>query len=292
MLRRGVAPLSDSVAATPVSSRISRRMHERLADESDLIKRAAVAAFNAKNPGPVHGVQPGDYVWITPGSEERASYIRRHGHGDPWRFPFKVEEVKPHAVRLAIPKDGSVPDITPWQSLRKCSKSRPVLHGDDLPLPEVDAHGRVVVRHRGSAMGESPAAAPATAQDSHDDERFEIERIVRAEKRGNGWTLYVKWEGFPEVTSEPLSRIVRDTQHPAVLKQIEECQAAYLLEHPPREPEPEAPRPLPTRVQPDRAGVRRAADVAAVAPVCSSCEQRASALRLLVMDTVWDPLDD
>ena len=29
-----------------------------------------------------------------------------------------------------------------------------------------------------------------------------------------------------------------------------------------------------------------------MAPACSSCEQRASALRLLVMDTVWDPLDD
>ena len=275
--------LPDSVSGADylrdVVSRL-RILHERLADESDLIKRAAVNAFNAKHPGPVHDIMPGDYVWLTPGSEERAAYVRRHGHGDPWRFPFKVEQVKPHAVRLALPKDGSVPDITAWQSLRKCSRSRPVLHDGDLPLPEIDSHGRVVIRLEGTA---APDPEPSVDADAPAEERYEVERIVRAERRGRGWSLYVKWAGFPDVTCEPLSRLTRDTQHPDILAQIKASQDAYDLEHPVHELEPEAPRPEPTRVQPSRAGVRRAADVALVY-ACTLCERRSAALEALLLD--------
>ena len=182
--------LPDSVSGADYLREVVPRLrvlHERLADESDFIKRAAVDAFNAKHPGPVHDIKPGDFVWLTPGSEERASYIRRHGHGDPWRFPFKVEEVRPHAVRVALPKDGSVPDLTAWQSLRKCSRSRPVLHDDDLPLPEIDSHGRVVVRREGTA---APDPEPSPDPGAPADDRYEVESIVRAERRGRGWSLY------------------------------------------------------------------------------------------------------
>jgi hypothetical protein len=46
--------------------------------------------------------------------------------------------VKPHAVRLVIPRDGSVPDVLPWQSLRKCTFAAHHFQRDDLPLPVVD----------------------------------------------------------------------------------------------------------------------------------------------------------
>ena len=60
-----------------------------------------------------------------------------------------------------------------------------------------------------------------------------IERILRAERKGSGWQLTVKWVGYDEVTYEPLSRIVADTRgDPDIARQIRECQEAYLVEHP------------------------------------------------------------
>ena len=47
---------------------------------------------------------------------------------------------------------------------------------------------------------------------------------------------------------------------------------------------PEVPRPEPTRVQPGRTGVRRAADVALVY-ACTLCERRVAALQALAPDT-------
>ena len=58
---------------------------------------------------------------------------------------------------------------------------------------------------------------------------------------------------------------------------------AYNLEHPTPEPKPEVPRPEPTRIQPGRTGVRRAADVA-LTYACMLCERKAVALQALAPD--------
>ena len=60
-------------------------------------------------------VEPGDKVWLVYSDSERSRYLRKHGHGRAWRHPYKVLSVKPHAVKLEVPTDGSVPEVLAWQ---------------------------------------------------------------------------------------------------------------------------------------------------------------------------------
>ena len=116
-----------------------QKLQSRLQRASDDIKAAAVAADRTQ---PLRRrVQPGDKIWLLYSDSERSRYLRKHGHGKAWRHAFKVLKVKPHAVCLEVPKDGSVPDVLPWQSLRKCAFAAPHFHDDELPVPEVGDHG-------------------------------------------------------------------------------------------------------------------------------------------------------
>ena len=82
-----------------------------------------------------------------------------------------------------------------------------------------------------------------------------IDRILSAKRVGSGWTLSVSWKGYPDPTSEALSSILKDTQHPEVLADIARCQNEYLAQHPSERADfrEDVPRPEPTRVQPGRA---------------------------------------
>ena len=103
--------------------------------------------------------------------------------------------------------------------------------------------------------------------------RYLIERILRAEPRGRGWVVLVKWRDYDDVTAEPLSAIIRDTRgDPDILNQIQDAQKRYREEHPDRVPADgsdlptdsttrddqvppttsSAQRPTPTRVLPTR----------------------------------------
>ena len=103
--------------------------------------------------------------------------------------------------------------------------------------------------------------------------RYLIERILRAEPRGRGWVVFVKWCDYDDVTAEPLSAIIRDTRgDPDILQQVQDAQQRYRDEHPQRvladgsdlpttstahdaQAPPatsDAPRPTPTRVLPAR----------------------------------------
>jgi len=90
------------------------------------------------------------------------------------------------------------------------------------------------------------------------DTYYEIERIVSAERLPGGWRVMVKWQGYPDPTPEPLSKVLRDTQSPEILLQIEQCKNEYLAKHPSARTMLEreavvAEPPRPTRVQPNRA---------------------------------------
>ena len=227
--------------------------------------------------------------------------MRKHGHGAPWRFPFEVLEVKPHAVRLKVPTDGSVPGVTSWQSLRKCAFAAPAMHDGDLPRPTVDLCGRVLVHgDEGSSPldpdSESESESPGTSA-VHGDApsrppapRYQIDSIIRAEKRGSGWTVYVKWEGPEEVvTPEPLSEILRDIQgHAGLLREIEECKKRHLLEHPePVRVEPEVVAP--TRIQPARSTRAQASGSmlllsSSLESLCALHRDRAHAVSMMHVD--------
>ena len=253
------------------------RLHQRLQAESDSLKAAAAAAANKSAPRvdtatgqpipSVRRVQPGDKVWLTYSDSERARYLRKHGHGTPWRHAYKVLETKPHAVRLEIPKDGSAPDVLPWQSLRKCAFAAPNFHSDDLPVPTVDNRGIPLIPTDSEATEHIPTPAPAappvdfgTTWDA--SEKFEVERIVSAHRVGGGWKVSVKWAGYSDLTEEPLSRVKHDVRHhPDLLRQIDQCKEDYLDRFPKereameRTQEP-PPAPEPTRVQPKRERAR------------------------------------
>ena len=57
-----------------------KELHDRLADTSDAIKRAAVEAYNRRHPTSNHQAKTiavGDKVWLTFSSKEKARYIRK-----------------------------------------------------------------------------------------------------------------------------------------------------------------------------------------------------------------------
>ena len=207
-----------------------RVLHRGLAVESDLIKQTAIDAYNRRVDQDAHSILAGDEVWLTPGTSEHAAYVRKHGHGAPWKFKYTVLEVRPHAVRLDMTNCGDAPRLEEWQSVRKCTKAQPTYEDFDVAIPLSDDGGRALVH----ADGTTPTAPPEE-DETLGESRFLIERILRAEPRGRGWVVYVKWRDFDDVTAEPVSNIVRDTRgDPDILNQIHGAQQRYRDEHPVR----------------------------------------------------------
>jgi hypothetical protein len=223
------------------------RLHRRLQGESEAIKEVATLNANMSKL-PKRLVQKGDKIWLTYSDSERARYLRKHGHGLAFRHPFVVEAVKPHAVKLVVPKDGSVPDVLPWQSLRKCAFAAPHFHRDDLPVPAIDESTTPLVPDRDARL--SPPADPSNTPSldgvvdpSHDEtagrrsgwtteNSGEVEKIVSVEHIGSGWRLHVKWKGYDETTPEPCSTITKYVTDPDILEQISRLQEEYLANHP------------------------------------------------------------
>ena len=231
---------SDAENAIRDTAFLLQKIQRRLKVEGDALKIARAAAD--KHHQTSRRVQVGDKIWLNYSDSERARYLRKHGHGRAWRHPFTVTAVKPHAVKLHVPTDGSVPEVLEWQSLRKCSFAAPFFHDPETPLPDVNEQGLPL-------MPEEPTSSVTendtglNADDDHDgreaseieydkDKEYEIERVVSAVKAGRGWTLQVKWAGYPGTTPEPLWKVLRDTNHPDILKDIERCKADYYLQHP------------------------------------------------------------
>lgn len=210
-------------------------------------------------------VQPGDKIWLTYSDSERARYIRKHGHGKPWRHAFTVKRVKPHAVLLDVPRDGSVPDVIPWQSLRKCSFAAPHFHDDGMLIPDVNERGMTLTdrdedqhRSQGPTTGPPPSDPNGWLDWAKDpSQKYEIERIIGAERAGRGWRIHVKWKGYPDPTPETLSDLLKDIKgNQQLLDEIEKCKNDYLLLHPAVRVELEKDEALeaqaPARVQPPR----------------------------------------
>ena len=42
----------------------------------------------------------------------------------------------------------------------------------------------------------------------------------------------VKWEGYPDTTPEPLWKILKQTNHPDILRDIKQCKEDFYLQHP------------------------------------------------------------
>ena len=236
------------------------RLHRRLQHEVEAIKDITQRNATVHTGATTRTVKCGDKVWLIYSDSERARYLRKHGHGVAWRHPFTVIDTKPHAVKLHVPKDGSVPDVLPWQSLRKCAFAAPFFHRDDLPVPTVDDSTTPLVP-------DDDAVPPTTVSDvsperPHIDRRAGwtdensgiVERIVGVSEVAGGWRVHVKWEGYDDPTTGPLSRIKKTVTDPDILEQIARLQDEYLAAHPklPKTRRAEAAEPQPSRSLPAR----------------------------------------
>jgi len=242
-----------------------RRMHLRLMRELDDLKDAETRL--APPTKPFRTVAPGDKIWLKYSDSEKARYIRKHGKGLAWRHVFTVLAVKPHAVLLDIPSDGSVPDVLPWQSLRKCSFAAPYFHDPELVLPDVDEHAlpmtpevEVLAPPATGHTTTDPLALPVDdiPDEWHawsEDRLYDVESIVSAEPSGNGWKLQVKWVGYPTITTERLSSIVGRVTDQRILDEIDLRKAEYRGRYDIAPPPPTATTVMaaaPTRIQPTR----------------------------------------
>ena len=131
-------------------------------------------------------------------------------------------------------------------------------------------YGGVFVNSDGTIPVEPSVGQSGEEEEELGESRYLIERVLRAEPRGRGWVVYVKWRDYDDVTAEPLSAIVRDARgDPDILNQIQDAQQRYRDEHPQRVPldgndlptgdqAPGRPssglgdRPAPTRLLPSR----------------------------------------
>ena len=107
-----------------------KRLPADIRQTSDEIKRARAAEANARMQSELDHrnghIKPNDWVRLLRGSKENAQYLRKHGHGEPWKSRYQAKQVKPHAVLLDVPKDGSVPRVAEWQLIRKVDNQPPL----------------------------------------------------------------------------------------------------------------------------------------------------------------------
>ena len=210
-------------------------MHARLRKYSDALKKARAKEENDRHHSRVeHGKfgvirastdQESHYVWLIHGSKEQAVYVRKHGHGMPWKHKYKVLEVKPTAVRLEIPTDGSVPRVNEWQLIRRVTPASAGSHSPGADAPRVTESGTLVP---GAVEDTSPAPASAGdggLEDASDDHLYDIERISHAVKVGRGYHVYVIWKGYPADQASPRWRheLVQEVSDPSLLKQIDDA---------------------------------------------------------------------
>ena len=207
-----------------------KHLHEELRACSDAVKEARAQEENAREHARLDTSKFGQvlpstptvnrYVWMIHGSKEQATYLRKHGHGTPWRYKYKVLEVRPHAVRLEVPKDGSVPRVNEWQLIRRVAPAHEFEHSPGEDAPELTECG-IPVPHM---VPNAPRATPdGDLEDADDDRVHDIDHVSHAEKVGNVFKIYIKWRNHDEVTFRYRHELVNETNNPELLQEIEDA---------------------------------------------------------------------
>ena len=242
-------------------------VHRHLKQHSDDIKAARAleerereySRLRTSRHGKILPSTPAEdrYVWLLYGSFEQAAYLRKHGHGTPWKHKYKVLEVKPHAIRLEVPSDGSVPRVQEWQLIRKAVSAKPGEHEPPPDTPQLTEKGILL----------NPSRKPKVYDPS---ELWEIEEVSHAVKVGNRYQIWIKWKDSDELTWEWRSDLVNqgdlnDELLSDIEKEVEKERTRLRSQHymyDDEEPEPPAPeeptrysahgRPVRNRSKPDR----------------------------------------
>jgi len=119
----------------------------------------------------------GQQVWL----DTRNLKTNYHSKMKPKREgPFKIQEVLgPLTYRLKLPETWRIHNVFHATLL--------------MPYKETEIHGPNFTR------------PPPNIE--NDEERYEVETILKHQRRGRGYRYYVKWKGYPitEASWEPLS---------------------------------------------------------------------------------------
>jgi hypothetical protein len=210
------------------SGTIINRVQKDVRAMSDSIKEANAAAANERRRTEVYSrtgvIKEGQWVRVIHGSLDDAAYVRKHGHGSLWKHRYKVRHVRPHAVYLEVPKDGSVPVIQNWQLIRKVEPAPAMEHGPAADDPVITEFG-IPTR---SAITDDNIVLPV-AYDP--DEIFEVERVLKADKISGRYRLLIKWVGHLDPTFEWRSNFVRNTDCRELLEEAEVAVQNYKDEH-------------------------------------------------------------
>ena len=209
-----------------VASNATLRAH------SDALKEAHAREQNArrlalKNPAR-HGIleasRPDDpkYAWLLHGSKEQAAYLAKHGHGLPWKHKYKVLELRPHAVRLEVPTDGSVPRVNEWQLRRRVARAPAHSHGPGDDAPIITEAGLLIPGEIAAPRVDPLGGDPY----SGDETEYKIDCVKYAEKVGRYYKIWLKWVGHEELSWRWRHELVTETTNAELLKEIEDAVTA------------------------------------------------------------------
>ena len=208
-----------------------QRAHATLREHSDALKKAHAEEQNRRMHASTdrckHGIVEAStadepkYAWLIHGSKAQAAYMAKHGHGLPWKHKYKVLEARPHAVRLEVPTDGSVPRVNEWQLRRRVARAPANSHDVDDSAPIITESGLMMpaaattMDKVGSSLDGDPYAG--------DEAAYEIEAITHAERIGSYYKVWIKWVGSEEPTWRWRHELSKETSNPEVLKWMDEA---------------------------------------------------------------------
>lgn len=189
-----------------------QKIHGDIRVHSDAIKEARAKEANLRRRAELNKragrIEAGSYVRILRGSEQDAAFLRKHGHGTAWKFRYKVKRVTSHAVLLEVPTDGSVPRISEWQLIRRCE-----------PAPDEEVHPQPddpVLTEHGIPLSNDDDTLPLD-----DDEVYEIEHVLRAEKIKGRYRLWIKWKGYDDPTPMWRSDLLQQSSNAELRQEVD-----------------------------------------------------------------------
>ena len=113
-----------------------------------------------------------------------------------------------------------MPRVLEWQSMRRVSVAHDNIHTPSGYEPYMTEYGLTTTK----LGGEGP-----TDEDLADVDTFEIESIVRADRIGRDYKLWIKWKDHTHVTPRWRSELLRETTNPEILADIKRVVAEAKL---------------------------------------------------------------
>jgi hypothetical protein len=204
------------------------KLQEELRKHSDAIKQLRASEDAARRHSRLstskHGhIKVGGWVWLIYGSAEQADYLRKRGHGSPWKHKYQVKAITNHAVELDVPTDGSVPRVLPWQSIRRVSPAPDI----DVPLdttyiPKITAEGLKMPDDETMAQPAIVAADGDILTDNQ-EEIYEVENVAYAEIVGKRIKIWIKYVGYPEPEWRWMHELLKETANKQFIAEINQA---------------------------------------------------------------------